>query len=130
MDSECERKRQEKTEYSNRVMEFLASITLQEVEQTAKVKTEIKAKRAYRKREKPTPEAVEQELLRANSRKAALVKLDEIKKKIAAGKASPDVTIMYNNEIFIISDRTDIFKIRDEKIAQLELALKRLKAFE
>ena len=92
-------------------------------------KSELKPKRPYRKREKPTAEEAERELLRANSRKAALFKLQEITKKVKAGEESPEVTIIINDEIFIISDRTDIFKIRDEKISQLEIALKRLKLF-
>jgi hypothetical protein len=83
-----------------------------------------KPKRAYRKRDAKT---IEREKLLSNSRKAAVLKLREIMQKVKSGDASPEVTVIFNQEIFHISDSSDIIAVRDEKIAQLEMALKKFK---
>lgn len=82
-------------------------------------------KKSIRYRKSPEQKAIEL----ANSRTESVKKLKGFIKKIQSGEASPEITIIHNDEIFHISDRVDVMQIRAEKIKQLELALMKFKQF-
>jgi|GEM_PF-4015446 len=79
------------------------------------------------KRKKTDRSTAEIARSRPNSRSAAAHKVREVAKRIERGSATPEVTIIIDDEVFHISDSKNIAKIRAERIIQLEIALRRFK---